>query len=135
MLTIKNFFLFLFLALGTLTITAQDCQILETKEIRDEIAKIPGETMGQKLESLLFWTQEEKERRFAMMHELYPSIPVSTGNQISPLERAETITPKWEDKTTLTSYMNDNHVQGVIVLQDNKVRLEEYADGIDQETL
>src|SRR5690554_809854 len=135
MLTIKNFFLFLFLALGTLTITAQDCQILETKEIRDEIAKIPGETMGQKLESLLFWTQEEKERRFAMMHELYPSIPVSTGNQISPLERAETITPKWEDGTTLTKYMNDNKVQGVIVLQDHKIKLEAYADGRSKETL
>ena len=135
MLTIKNFFLFLFLALGTLTITAQDCQILETEEIRDEIATIPGETMGQKLESLLFWTQEERERRFPIMHEIYPSIPVSIGNQITPLKSAKSINPKWEDKTTLTSYMNDNHVQGVIVLQDNKVRLEEYADGIDQETL
>lgn len=135
MINYKNLLIALALAFGTLTVSAQDCQILETKEIRDEIANIPGETMGQKLESLLFWSQEEKERRFAMMHELYPSIPVSTGNQISPLEKAETITPKWEDGTTLASYMNDNKIQGVIVLQDNKIRLEQYADGRNKETL
>ena len=135
MINYKNLLFALALAFGTLTVSAQNCQILETKEIRDEIANIPGETMGQKLESLLFWSQEEKERRFAMMHELYPSIPVSTGNQISPLEKAETITPKWEDGTTLASYMNDNKIQGIIVLQDNKIRLEEYADGRNKETL
>src|SRR5690554_5674764 len=118
MLTIKNFFLFLFLALGTLTITAQDCQILETEEIRDEIATIPGETMGQKLESLLFWTQEERERRFPIMHEIYPSIPVSTGAHISSLEKSKSIIPMWEDETTVDSYLKDNHVQGVIVIKD-----------------
>lgn len=135
MINYKNLLLGITLTFVTLTLSAQDCQILETKEIRDEIANIPGETMGQKLESLLFWSQEEKERRFAMMHKLYPSIPVSTGNQISPLERAETITPKWEDGTTLTKYMNDNKVQGVIVLQDDKIKLEAYADGRSKETL
>src|SRR5690554_7454972 len=91
--------------------------------------------MGQKLESLLYWSQEDRERRFPIMHEIYPSIPISTGNQITTLEKTESITPKWKDKTTLSSYMKENKVQGVIVLQDNKIRLEEYADGINQNTL
>ena|SRR5690554_3326794 len=132
----KNHILFfLFLIPGALTLTAQECVILETEEVSKERAEIPGETMGQKLESLLFWTQEERDRRFPIMHEIYPSIPVSTGNQITYLEGAKTISPKWKDGTTLTTYMDDNHAKGVIVLQDNKIRLEEYADGIDHETL
>lgn len=135
MINYKNLLLTTAVALGTLTLSAQDCQILETEEIRNEIASIPGETMGQKLESLLFWSQEEKERRFSKMHKLFPSIPVSTGNHIAPLEKATSITPKWENETTLSSYMNDHKVQGVIVLQDNKIKLEEYADGRNEETL
>ncbi|HLV92193.1 MAG TPA: serine hydrolase [Aequorivita sp.] len=131
----KHFFLSFLLMLGSLTVSAQDCLTLKTKEASVELAKIPGETMGQKLESLLYWSQEDRERRFPIMHEIYPSIPISTGNQITTLEKTESITPKWKDKTTLSSYMKENKVQGVIVLQDNKIRLEEYADGINQNTL
>lgn len=132
----RNFFsLLLFLTLATVSITAQDCQTLETKEGTAEISKIPGETMGQKLESLLFWSQAEKERRFPIMQEIFPSIPVPTGTHSFPLKELKDITPKWKDETTLASYMNDNHVQGIIVLQGNNIRLEKYADGITQETL
>ncbi|WP_026452187.1 serine hydrolase domain-containing protein [Aequorivita capsosiphonis] len=135
MTSIKNLLFFLFLTLGTLSIKAQDYQNIDTAFANKERENIPGETMGQKLESLLFWSQEEKERRFPIMQDIFPSIQISTGSQSAPFEKTKEITPQWEDKTTLTSYMNDNHVKGVIVLQDNKIRLEEYADGIDQETL
>ncbi len=133
---VKNpLLLLLFFILGILTITAQDCQSPATRDSSNEIANIPGETMGQKLESLLFWSQDEKERRFPIMHDIFPSILISTGNQSVPFEKNKNITPKWEDETTLTSYMNENHIQGIIAIQDNKIRLERYADGIDSETL
>ena len=131
----KNILFFLLLTLGILTIKAQDCQSIEASVVLRESAAIPGETMGQKLESLLFWSQEEKERRFPSMQNIFPSILVSTGTQFSPLEELEKITPQWEDQTTLASYMKDNHIGGVIVLQDNKIRLEKYADGVDKETV
>src|SRR5690554_4372719 len=114
----KEFFLLL-LVLSSLTLTAQDCYSPDVKEANTEIADIPGETMGQKLESLLFWSQEEKERRFPMMHDIFPSIPIPTGNHSSSLKASKNITPKWEDETTLASYMNDNHVKGVIVIKDH----------------
>lgn len=135
MISIKNILFFLILSVGTLTISAQNCQTIELKKAHSEIANIPGETMGQKLESLLFWSQDEKERRFPIMQDIFPSIPISTGSESSVFEELKNITPQWEDKTTLLSYMNDNHVKGVIVLKDNKIRLEKYADGIDQQTL
>lgn len=135
MITIKKLLVFLFLTLGMLTITAQDCRNIEAGQANNESPTISGETMGQKLESLLFWSQEEKERRFPIMQNIFPSIQISTGTKISPFEKIEDISPQWEGKTTLASYMNDNHVKGVIVLQDNKIKLEEYVEGIDQETL
>ena len=132
----KNSFLFLlFFTLGILIIAAQDAQTLEIKDAHPELAKIPGETMGQKLESLLFWSQDEKERRFPIMYEIYPSIAIPKGTRSSSFKELSNMTPKWEDKTTLATYMNDSHVQGVIVIQDNQIRLEKYADGINQETL
>lgn len=135
MIHYKNFILSTCLAMASLTVAAQDCTTLTTEQAKAEIANIPGETMGQKLESLLFWSQEEKERRFPIMHELYPSILVSGATKSSSLENIENITPIWDDKTTLTSYMSDNHVQGVIVIQNNKIKLEAYSNGIDKETL
>jgi CubicO group peptidase (beta-lactamase class C family) len=125
----------LFLTLGTLTITAQECQSVELKEANNESAVIPGKTMGQKLESLLFWSQDQKERRFPIMQDIFPSIQVSKGSQSTPFQELKNITPQWKDETTLASYMNDNHIKGIIILKDNKIRLEEYADGTDKETL
>src|SRR5690606_1538982 len=131
----RKFFLLLFLVLGSLTLTAQDCFSPDTKETNTELGKIPGETMGQKLESLLFWSQEEKEHRFPIMHDIFPSIPIPTGNHSVSLKELKNITPIWEDETTLASYMDDNHVKGVIVIKDHQIRVEQYADGIHQETL
>ena len=132
---IKKVFLLLFLTLGSLSLTAQDCLSLDTLKTNNELAAISGETIGQKLESLLFWSQAERERRFSMMHEIFPSIPVPIGHHPASLKAHNNITPQWEDGTTLPSYMNDNHIQGVIVLKDHEIILEEYADGIHQETL
>lgn len=131
----KHLLFFLFLILVTFRIKAQDCQSCESSVGRNERAAIPGKTMGQKLESLLFWSQEEKERRFPIMQAIFPSIQVPAGTQVYPLIETKKITPRWNDETTLNSYMSDNHIGGVIVLQDHKIRLEKYANGIDEETL
>lgn len=131
----KNLLFFLFLISGTLTIKAQDCESVEASVAQSERANIPGETMGQKLESLLFWTQAEKERRFPIMQDIFPSIQIPTGPKASPFEEVKNLTPEWKDKTTLASYMADNHIGGVIVIKDNKIRLEEYTEGVDKETL
>src|SRR5690554_7987603 len=121
MIHYKNFILSTCLAMASLTLTAQDCQRIETEDVKKEIANIPGETMGQKLESLLFWTQEEKERRFPIMQSIYPSLPVAAGTEVYPLLKAEEINPKWESDTDLASYIEDNRVGGVVVLKDGEI--------------
>lgn len=128
---LTSLFLLFFINCGI----SQACPPLDLETAQMETVEIPGETMGQKLESLLFWSQEERERRFSMMHAIFPSIQVAAGNQIKPLKSGNAIVPKWRDNRTLKSYMNDNHVKGIVVIKDGKIRLENYADGINSETL
>lgn len=113
-----------------------NCVKGEITDTRDLPENIPGETMGQKLESLLFWSQEEKERRFPIMHKIYPSIAVEAGESVYELSKsASNITPKWNDDTDLASYIKDNRIGGVIVVQNDEVKLEAYGEGIDQHSL
>lgn len=111
------------------------CEPALINDERDRPENIPGETMGQKLESLLFWSQEEKERRFRMMHAIYPSVPVAAGAQVFAYGEAKDLIPKWEDTTTLSSYMEDNRIGGVIVLKDNTIRMEAYGLEAGPQTL
>jgi len=80
------------------TAEVQECVPQEIKDSRDLTENILGETMGQKLESLLFWSQAEKERRFPIMQSVFPSLPVAAGTEVYPLTKSDEITPKWENK-------------------------------------
>lgn len=135
MTSIKSLSVLLVLLCATLKLTAQEFKSIVKHDIENEILNIPGETMGQKLESLLFWSQDEKERRFSIMHDIFPSIQIANSPQSISFEEANSIIPRWSNKTTLATYMSDNHVKGVIVLKDNKIVLENYEQGIDKETL
>lgn len=116
-------------------IEVQNCVPEKIEDSRDFIRNIPGETMGQKLESLLFWSQEEKERRFPIMQSIYPSLPVAAGKEVYPLLKSEEIKPKWEDDTNIDSYIEENHIGGVIVIKDGEIKLEAYNKAMDQHTL
>lgn len=100
----------------------------------EELNQIPGTTMGQKLESLLFWEEEEKKRRFPRMHLIYPSHPVEKGNttfsfEINPTNRLTL------EQLQMEHYMDQQNIGGILVLQNHKILLEEYAAGIDSSTL
>lgn len=113
----------------------QDCKTSAITDSRDKTENIPGETIGEKMESQLFWSQDEKERRFRIMQKIYPSKPIPAGDQVYRLKEGKSITPKWRNKTTLDSYMDKNHIQGVVVLKDDKIRLEKYADSVNKHTV
>lgn len=131
--------LLLMLALNSPALTAQVgqmvCEPSAIEDERDRPWNIPGETMGQKLESLLFWSQDEKERRFSIMHDIYPSTPVAAGPDVYSYNKAKNLTPKWLDGTTLDAYMKEQRIGGVIVIKDDAIRLEAYGLGAGPETL
>lgn len=91
-------------------------------------------TMGQRLEGLLFWNQQQREERFGKMHEIFPSQRVARGDHVHELPAGQALTPRWPDDTALADYMAANHIAGVMVLEDGRVRLEKYAAGVDEDT-
>lgn len=132
--------LFITFILGLPSVTAQTLITSETcfaetiLDERDEPKNIPGETMGQKLESLLFWNQEEKNRRFPVMHSIFPSHPAPEGTAVFELKNGNPLTLDWEDDTTLDSYIKDNYIGGILVLQDDEIRLEKYGNDAHSKT-
>ena len=90
--------------------------------------------MGQQLEGLLFWDQETREERFPVMHEIFPSNRAAAGDHVHALPAGAPLKLRWDDGTTLADYMRRHHVAGVMVLQDGKIRLQEYAPDIDAQT-
>lgn len=115
--------------------TSGDCALPEIMDTLDLAKNIPGESMGQKLESLLFWSQAEKERRFPLMQSIFPSLPVKAGSQPYHLKKGKEIVPQWKDSTDLKQYIDENHIGGLMVLKDDEIRLEAYGNGVDRHTL
>lgn len=116
---------------------AQNINVCEFRIIEDELdfpENIPGETMGQKLESLLFWSQEEKERRFALMQSIFPSIEVPSSNTVYELKISDKLL-EFENNYNVETYIEQNRIQGLIVLQNDEIKLEIYSEGINQHTL
>lgn len=114
---------------------ANDQPRADSLDIAQIKAQIHGNTMGAKLESLLFWSQAEKEQRFPIMQKIFPSIKVEAGTSVSQLNQGQQITPKWLNNNTLKHYMATDHIAGVIVIQNDSIRLEAYRDGITKQTL
>lgn len=135
----KKYFSILFFALFLLS-TSAFAQLKkhgpqkDTIDFHKELASMPGETIGEKMESVLFWTVAEKQRRFPHMQDIFPSIKVNAGSKIYPLEDGKTMGSVFND-ISVENYIKENNVGGLIVLKDGKVRLEKYGKGIDQNTV
>lgn len=107
----------------------------DTIDFKKELTSLPGNTIGQKMESLLFWSVAEKERRFPHMQNIFPSIAAPAGSSAFRLKKGKEIHPRWDDGTTISSYIKDNNIGGVIVLKDDRIRLEAYGDGVTENTV
>ncbi len=117
----------LILLLWVSPIYAQHCEGVATQDLSADRDQIPGETMGQKLESLLFWNNEEKLNRFGNMHRLFPSIAIPASAEAKPLTKADVWFQDETQQQAISSYMQDNQLTGLLVWQDGHIRLERYA--------
>lgn len=113
----------------------ESCEVLDSDKFNPADEIITGETMGQKLESLLFWTQEERERRFPEMYKLFPSLPIEKGDNVYPLAKEEQISLKFKNGFSADSYIKDNHIAGLIVVQSDRIIFEKYAEGVSENSL
>ena len=82
---------------------------------------------GQQREDVLFWTQAQRDAQFSQMYRLFPGDRIAHGPRVQALPVGTSLTPRWEDGTTLDSYMRAQHIAGVMVLQHGQIRLQRYA--------
>lgn len=75
---------------------------------------------------VLFWTQEQRDKNFPRMEQLFPTHVVKAGGKVRPLPAGA---PIGVPAAEIDAFMAAQNVAGLIVLQDGKVRLERYARG------
>ncbi|MGH8160039.1 MAG: serine hydrolase domain-containing protein [Rhodanobacter sp.] len=91
-------------------------------------------TIGQQREAVLFWPQAQREAQFRKMYELFPSDRAAHGTHVHALPQGRPLALAGQDGATwLTSYMDQHHIAGVMVLQHGRVRLQRYALGFGPE--
>lgn len=76
--------------------------------------------------TVLFWSQEQRDRYFPAMETVFPGRIVHRGTKVHPLPKGR---PLPVAKADVDAFIAAQNVSGLIVLQDGKVRLERYARG------
>ena len=93
----------------------------------------PAAAPSNAITDLLFWPQAVRDANFRRMEQLTPTRTVRRGPRVHGLPGGRPLAPlAWTSEgrpQTLESYMAGEHVAGVMVLQDGKVRLERYGMG------
>lgn len=91
-------------------------------------------TVGQQREGVLFWPQAQREAQFRKMYELFPSDRAAHGSHVHALPQSKPLAiPGQEASAWLAGYMDRHHLEGVMVLQHGRIRLQRYAAGFGPE--
>lgn len=97
------------------------CQ--KVKEVAADAAGLPTDN------NILFWTDEQRNKAFRMMDTLVPSNTISAGENIKTLEAGVPLPTEYDvggNMLSLDDYMAEQRAAGIVILQDGKIRLEEY---------
>ena len=103
------------------------------------VAAIPGPVAGDASQiarmrtaaaQVLFWSQNQRDANFRRMERIFPTHVVRAGGRVRPLPAGA---PLPLPAAEIDAYMTANHVAGIIVVQDGRVRLERYAMGFTRE--
>ncbi|MEO9468948.1 serine hydrolase [Parasphingorhabdus sp.] len=97
------------------------CQ--KAKEVAADAAGLPTDN------NILFWTDEQRNKAFRMMDTLVPSNTISAGENIKSLETGAPLPMEYEmggNVISVDDYMAQQRAAGIVILQDGKIRLEEY---------
>ena len=97
------------------------------------VSASPAAAADDPVTNLLFWSQAKRDAEFRRMEQLTPTRVVKRGLRVHPLPRGRPLPQlAWTAAgagQTLDGYMAADHVAGVMVLQDGRVRLERYTLG------
>jgi CubicO group peptidase (beta-lactamase class C family) len=80
-------------------------------------------------QQVLFWNQEQRDRGFRTMHQLFPVVRVAAGGKARPLPAGEPIESDLGGAAAVDRLMAAMNASGLLILQDGRIRLERYARG------
>ena len=78
--------------------------------------------------NVLFWTVPERDAAFRQMEKLSPTHTIAAGGKV---HKFATGAPLHLANFDLDAHLESQRVAGLIVIQDNKIRLEKYGLGFD----
>ena len=78
-------------------------------------------------DSVLFWSDERRSAAFRDMESLFPGLEVASANNVRVFDRGDPLSAA--QVAALRQFMADTSAAGVMVLDDGKVRFEEYGLG------
>ncbi|SDF70561.1 serine hydrolase domain-containing protein [Terriglobus roseus] len=101
--------------------------LIELLTVRSGLAqKKPEASVGQRLAADLTWTQEQRDDRFAHMDRVFPVHRVARGGNVRLLPIGKPLLPEAQ----IGDLMQAEHLAGVLILQDGRVRNERYGLGL-----
>ncbi len=95
----------------------------KVKEVAADAAGLPTD------KNILFWTDDQRNKAFRMMDTLVSSNTIAAGTEPKLLEQGTALPKEFEVDGKMLSvdqYMEDQRTAGIVILQDGKIRLEEY---------
>ncbi|MEP3226385.1 MAG: serine hydrolase [Parasphingorhabdus sp.] len=95
----------------------------KVKEVAADAAGLPTD------KNILFWTDDQRAKAFRMMDSLVPSNTIAAGGEPKALSQGPDLPTEFDvagKKLSVDQYMADQRMAGIVILQDGKVRLEEY---------
>ncbi len=80
-------------------------------------------------ESILFWNDARRSAAFRSMETMFPGLEVAAASQTRHLPDGKALSA--DQEAAVRTFMAETSAAGVMVLQDGKVRFEDYAMGLD----
>ena len=80
-------------------------------------------------DSILFWNDARRSAAFRSMETMFPGLEVAPASQTRHLPDGKALSA--DQEAAVRTFMAETSAAGVMVLQDGKVRFEDYALGLD----
>lgn len=109
------------LAGAGLCLTLAGCE--QAKEVAANAVGLPTD------KNVLFWTDDQRDKAFRVMHDVVPSNTIAAGDNPMILEVGDTLPSTFQvagAPLSIDEYMDQQRLAGLVILQDGKIRMEEY---------
>jgi len=115
-------------ALGATCLSLTACE--QVQKVAADVAGLPTD------KNILFWTDAQRDKAFRMMDTLVPSNTIAAGDNPKVLETGTALPDSFEvdgKPLTVNDYMEQQRLAGMVILQDGKIRKEEYRRDFEQD--